>query len=141
MTITSNSKTRSQIFKTIAELTQIIKQLQSSSNKMTILKQRNKLIITELETTIQTNTLSKLRILNSLILDIEEIKQIISEEKINVTISDLIDVQYPKYLKGQKTCKLLKTIAAPQTDGKLIIEDEIIICESKFYSVQFCKIK
>lgn len=92
MTITSNSKTRSQIFKTIAELTQIIKQLQSSSNKMTILKQRNKLIITELETTIQTNTLSKLRILNSLILDIEEIKQIISEEKINVTISDLIDV-------------------------------------------------
>lgn len=68
-----------------------------------------------------------------------EIKEIINEEKINVSISDLMDVSdfkiaqkkknnliviYIKYPKVKKNiCKLFKAIAVAQSDGKLFIEN------------------
>ena len=72
----------SQKFKTITELTQIMKKLYNA----------------ELENTKQTITVSKHEILNPLILEIEDLKQIISEEKINVT--NLFDVS--KFKTAQK---------------------------------------
>lgn len=96
--------------------------------------------------------MSKVGILNPLILDMAEIKEIINEEKINVSISDLMDVSdfkiaqknnliviYIKYPKVKNICKLFKAIAVAQSDGKLFIENEIIKCQDKFYSVKFCK--
>lgn len=82
-------------------------------------------------------------ILNSLILDMIEIKGIKAEEQVNVKMSISISkssiIVCIKYPKIKNICKLCKTTAVAQNDGKLQIENEIINCENKFHSAKFCK--
>lgn len=144
--------TNSKLFKAITEITETVNNLKGSSRIVKFLKQRNNLIINELHNLIQTIALAKANILNPAILNLKEIKEVISHEHKDLTLTDLLDVSqfkiiqtkdviaiYIKYPIIQKLCKIYETRAINQYDGKLLLEKQIAYCNNTYVSIQNCK--
>lgn len=154
--ITSNNRqfvTNTEIFNAIKRLSESLHEIENDA-QLRLARERNKLIVIELQNIVQTIALAKTGTLNPAILNLEDIKEITQHEHGSMTITDLMDASEFKILQNEevivvfikypiiiKNCKLFETRAISQQDGKLLIGKEIAKCEKEFLNVKNCKIE
>lgn len=155
--ITNNNKqyaTNSELFSIIKKLSNTVNTLTGHAYERIVRRHRLKLVINDLQNTIQTISLAKASILNPTILHYKEIQEILQHEYKQVHITDLLDsskfkivqkdsliilfIQYPLIYDK---CNLFESKAIAQADGKLIIPKEAIKCNNTYFNVENCKIE
>lgn len=152
--VTINTKMQEQINKLTDTVNLITKTKQIDTEHLyETLLSRNRIIISELETLMLSVTLAKVGIVNPSILDSSDLKNIVNEHPINITITDLMEVSQVKvllnnnflhfiirYPKPNIVCKKL-TIYPVQHDGIVInfAEDyDIAVCDNHVISIGNC---
>lgn len=155
--ITNNNKqfaTNSELFETVKRLSTAVNTLTGHAYEKIVRRHRLRVVITDLQNTIQTIVLAKASILNPTILHYSEIQDILQHEYKNIHTTDLLDAStfkivqkdflifiYIKYPLIHDKCDLYESKSIAQSDGKLEIPKQIIKCNTTYVNVKECKIE
>lgn len=113
------------------------------------------MIISEIETLMLTVTLAKTNIINTAILDSEDMNTIVNKRTTNTTVTDIIEVSYIKvlldnnllhflikYPKPKIECKKLMLLPVQHNNTILNFADENIIadCDNQIIAIGNCSV-
>lgn len=116
---------------------------------------RNRMIISEIETLMLTVTLAKIDIINTAILDSEDINTIVNKHATNTTITDVIEVSHIralldnnclhfliKYPKPKIECKKLTLLPVQHNNTVLNLfkENTIADCQNQIMAIGNCSV-
>lgn len=119
-----NTKTQAQINKLTEAVNIIIKnsknrQIDTGHLYETLLA-RNRIIISELETLMLSVTLAKIGIINTVILDSNDLKNIVNKHSTNITVSDLVEVSFVKVLLDDNFIHFIIKYPNPRLECKKV---------------------
>lgn len=152
-----NTKTQDQINKltdTVNKITQNSKTEQIHTGYLyETLLARNRIIIAEIETLMLTVTLAKIGIINPVLLDTKDIKEILQISSTDTTVTDLLEVSFIrvlldnellhfiiKYPKPRLVCKKI-TLYPVQHNGTILHlaeDNNVANCENRIMAIGNC---
>ncbi len=137
----------SRIFQEVQLMTKILNTIVVKKESK-VRQHRLQLITLDIQNLIDTITLAKANILNTKILNEQDIKEIFRHENKPVVLTDLLDISTFKIIKNQdlliiyirypiinNICSLYTSRAIAQINGKLIIDDKTAHCNGIFYKI------
>ncbi len=141
----------SKLFKEIKSLSEDFKNVFIDQD-LPLRKHRLRLLTFDLQNLLDTITLAKIDVFNTKILNNEDIKKILEHEQKPVIIADLMDISvfkivlhnellivYIKYPIINNRCEIFYARSISQTDGKLLISNQVAKCDNTYYEMSTFK--